>query len=260
MNALPDNVAPRSWHQYLEWFHGRRPGITEEILARAVGDVGGMNPYKWALQAISSESRVLDLACGSAPLASAGTIHHWVGIDRSTAELSMAREHTAAPLVRGDASALPFASGSFDVVACVMGLMVFEDVDVALAEIHRVLRSTGTAVFLLPGSYPLRMHDRLRYLRVLIALRSFGPKYPNRVHLGRLGARLGQVGLHAAEDDRERFSFPIPDEASGRRFIESLYAPGRSERRVERAVAIARRWIGSEIGVPLRRVVCVREH
>lgn len=46
-----------------------------------------------------------------------------------------------------DASALPFADGSFDAVVCQFGVMFFPDKEVAMRETHRVLRSGGVFLF-----------------------------------------------------------------------------------------------------------------
>jgi SAM-dependent methyltransferase len=44
---------------------------------------------------------------------------------------------------QGDATALPFADATFDVVYCQLGLMFFPDRVAALKEMHRVLRPNG---------------------------------------------------------------------------------------------------------------------
>jgi len=51
-----------------------------------------------------------------------------------------------------DAHALPFPDAAFDVVTCRLGIMFFWDSARALAEVRRVLRPGGRAVFLVWGS------------------------------------------------------------------------------------------------------------
>lgn len=71
--AAPD-VA---WTPYLEAFHTERAGITEEILARCHHD--GIDPYDGAAQPLAGgPGPVLDLACGSAPMAD--RLPAWVGV------------------------------------------------------------------------------------------------------------------------------------------------------------------------------------
>lgn len=152
--------------------------------------------------------------------------------------------------------ALPFADACVDVIACSMALMLFDPVDGALAEIRRVLRGEGLAIFLVPGSMPLTVRDRFCYLRLLAALHQVQPAYPTHIHRGRLQGRLARAGLATLEDDHRRFAFALHDENAARQFVQSLYVPGRAPDRVEGAVRVASRWVGSEIGIPLRRVVC----
>jgi demethylmenaquinone methyltransferase/2-methoxy-6-polyprenyl-1,4-benzoquinol methylase len=92
---------------------------------------------------LATPGRVLDLACGTGDLARdlvhAG--HEAVGIDISAGMLHAA--HTSAPLLRGDAASLPFASRSFDAVACGFALRNFVELGPVFREVVRVLRSGG---------------------------------------------------------------------------------------------------------------------
>ncbi|MGH9304276.1 MAG: class I SAM-dependent methyltransferase [Acidimicrobiales bacterium] len=207
---------------------------------------------------ISPSGLVLDLACGSAPVYRVWrevSSVAWVGVDRSAAELARARQQGASPLVRADASQLPFSSGVFEVVVCSMAIMLLQPLESVLAEIHRVLRPKGTGVLTLPGSWPLHMSELLRYGRLMVALRRTHLSYPNDrriVHLARL---LRLAGFEVAGDARRRFAYPLADKASARRFVGSLYLPAIPNGREARASRVAERWVGSEIGIPLRRVI-----
>ncbi len=254
-----DRAKSSSWGRYLNRFHNERPGITEVILAAATADNGGTTAYRWLLNGAPTGCLALDVACGSAPLAKIDTDRCWIGIDRSSGELADAARHEQSYLVQGEAGALPFPDESFGLVVCSMALMLFDSVDVVLTEIRRVLVPTGTVIFLLPGSRPLRNRDRLRYLQLLAALRQFQPAYPNRVHLAGLWGHLARAGLKVVNDERRRFRYPITDARAGRRFIESLYAPERSREHLEAAIRLTKHWIGSELGIPLRRIVCAKE-
>lgn len=251
--------SPASWSDYLDGFHARHPGITEDVLSRAVDGESGRSPYDWLLVAAPAARRALDVACGSGPVAFAAPERDWVGVDRSADELARATTRGLLRLVRGDATTLPFPDQTFDLVTCSMGIMLFDRADVAISEFHRLLSPGGTALLLLPGTRPLSIRDRLRYLRLLAALREPRPTYPNDVHLFRLRESLRTGGFEVVSDGRRRFRYPLPDEASCRLFAESLYAPGRSAGRVEAAHSVAVGWVGSEIGIPLRRVVCRRQ-
>ena len=112
------------------------PWVTREIVA-ALGE---------------GTIRVLDVGCGagflSNHLASAG--HRVRGIDAAPGALDVARAHDASRSViydQGDARALPYAGGAFD-VACAMDLL--EHVDEpsrVIAEIGRVLAPSGLFFF-----------------------------------------------------------------------------------------------------------------
>ena len=253
----PASSAANLWTSYLDRFHEDHPGITEDVLSDAC-DIDGTNPYDWLLAVASRNPGIvaLDLACGTGPLQTTAPHLRWVGVDRSPGELARAAKVLPRVLVRADGLQSPFRDASFDLVACSMALMLFDPVDVVLAEIHRVLRDDGTLILLLPGSLPLSTRDRVRYVRLLAALREVRPAYPNSVHLGRLHARLERAGLAVVSDQRRCFRYPIRDERHAERFAESLYVPGRSPERIEGAVRAARGWVGSTIGIPLRRVVC----
>ena len=262
---------PSVWHAYLDGFHERHPGITEDVLVRSVAAGSRMTPYAWLLDGeprpagapaprstgpARRAGPALDLACGSAPLAHGADPGRFVGVDRSPGELARAARSTGTSLVRADAGVLPFADGAFALVACSMALMLFDPVDAALDEIRRVLRPDGVAMFLLPGSVPLTLRDRARYARLLAALHLVKPSYANTVHLARLRGRLARAGLRVLADERRRFAYRVSDAGAARRFAESLYSPGAVPGRVEGAARVTGRWVGTEIGIPLRRVVC----
>ena len=96
-----------------------------------------------------ADSDVLDVACGTGDLAGAfdrAGAARVVGLDFTPEMLAEARRKFAAsPIewVRGDAMALPFRPGSFDVVSIAFGLRNVVDSGGALREFHRVLRPGG---------------------------------------------------------------------------------------------------------------------
>lgn len=100
---------------------------------------------------------MLDIGTGEgqvARLAAGAGAFRVVGIDPSRAQLATARERGGPPLyARAGADALPFPPATFDaVVAC----LVFEHIDamdMAIAEVGRVLRPGGRFLFFL--NHPL---------------------------------------------------------------------------------------------------------
>lgn len=248
------SMSAPGWRDYLADFHAERPGITEEVLARTTDGAG--DPYRWLAGQVPPSASVLDLACGSAPMA---PLHPgpWVGIDVSPAELGRARGRGAAPVVLGDGSSLPFRSGSFDAVACSMALMLIQPLDAALAEVARVLRPGGRLVALLPGTKGLSVADLVRYGRLILALRS-RLRYPNDRALADPGPALAAARLSPVLDEHRRFECHVAGAGTAARYVRSLYLPDVDPERVGQAVAVAQRWIGHSIGVPLRLLVAER--
>jgi ubiquinone/menaquinone biosynthesis C-methylase UbiE len=113
----------------------------------------------WARQLVAFAGpapgqRVLDVACGTGvvarELATKLDPADITGLDVNPAMLEVARR--LAPQIswqEGDASALPFADGSFDLVVSQAALMFFPDRVAALREMGRL--STGEVVVQVPG-------------------------------------------------------------------------------------------------------------
>jgi SAM-dependent methyltransferase len=95
--------------------------------------------------------RVLDAGCGlgilAAEVARRVPRGQVVGLERAPEQLARARERPGQPpnlrLVGGDAHALPFEDGSFDLVCCRFVLEHLADPGRALSEMRRVLRPGG---------------------------------------------------------------------------------------------------------------------
>lgn len=174
---------------------------------------------------------VLDLACGT------GDFSRLVGqskpgvravaVDLTERMLHLARERGLREMVCGDATCLPFASGSFDDVFIGYGLRNFPNLKAAVAEIDRVTKPGGMLVtldFFLPRSKLLRrlylaylylqgavwgllLHGRPRvYTYIPDSLRSFVSMEDFSALLRRMGYRpvaeraflFGGIGLHWA--------------------------------------------------------------
>jgi demethylmenaquinone methyltransferase/2-methoxy-6-polyprenyl-1,4-benzoquinol methylase len=95
--------------------------------------------------------RVLDAACGTGDLALAAEREGGIvtGLDFSSRMLERARRKSdTVTWVEGDLLALPFEDGSFDAATIGFGVRNATDLDVALAELCRVLRPGGRLAIL----------------------------------------------------------------------------------------------------------------
>jgi SAM-dependent methyltransferase len=242
------------WPSYLATFHAQRPGITEAVLTRCHHD--DRNPYEWLLEDIDAEGRILDLACGNAP-----TRHRlatrWVGVDRSTAELTAAQHRPEGDLVLADATQLPLTNQAFDTVICAMALMLLSPLGDALDEIFRVLRPGGTLHALLPATRPLTWRDRAHFARLFTALRT-RPRFPPSPLDHDAQAALNQAGFTMTTDERRRYAYPIITDADTHLLIDSLYLPNLDSEQLRRAHTRARQWHVEEIGIPLRSITAIR--
>ena len=93
--------------------------------------------------------RLLDVATGTGTIARAAAARgaSVVALDASPGMLEVARRVSPDLDFRlGDASALPFGDGEFDVVTCGLSISHFADREKALAEALRVLRRPGKLV------------------------------------------------------------------------------------------------------------------
>lgn len=109
-----------------------------------------------SLAQLQDGQRVLDVATGSglAALMAAelvGPDGHVSGVDLSETMIALATQRAAEKRFENvhfthmDAEHLDFPDGSFDAALCALGLMLFPQPEQALSEMHRVLRSGGTA-------------------------------------------------------------------------------------------------------------------
>ncbi len=119
--------------------------------------------------------RALDVCCGTGDVAFAllGARGEVTGLDFSEAMLEVARKRNEGGAVRflqGDALALPFEDGTFDLVTVAYGVRNLSDVDRGLSELLRVLKPGGRLVILEFGKPDNRVWRwfYFQYLRWLV--------------------------------------------------------------------------------------------
>lgn len=132
-------------------------------------DVGWRKTAVSSLRLIAG-ARVLDLACGTGDLCRTlgDASYQPIGADFSAGMLAAAR--TEAPLVRADATRLPFPDAALDGVTCGFALRNFVDLAPVLAECARVLRPRGRIALVdvgEPTSAPAKAVHHLWFRRVV---------------------------------------------------------------------------------------------
>jgi SAM-dependent methyltransferase len=111
------------------------------------------SPLAW-IEPLDADMIVLDVACGAGHAAEQAAEHvrQVVGIDLTPALLEVGAERMRNAgidnvlLQQGDAMALPFLDGSFDVVVCRSSLHHFPEPKAAVTEMARVCRPGGRVV------------------------------------------------------------------------------------------------------------------
>ncbi len=143
--------------RFLIDFHAARPGVTPFLFADGrLAD--GRSSYRWLLDALPPDlrgQRVLDLACGDGHLSQAlserGAAVEGVDISPVDVQAATARRLPGARFRVARAQDLPLESGSVDHALCHLALMLFDDVEDAVAEVGRVVRPGGTFAAILGG-------------------------------------------------------------------------------------------------------------
>ncbi len=254
LDTTREGEQPDGWREYLDAFHAHHPGITAEVLGRSFSD--GVTPYGWLTAAIPPDDTVIDVGCGSSPIAElVGS--RWIGVDRSASEVALAGSCSGQPLVLGDAPALPFPAQSVTTIVCSMSLQILDPLVAVLGEFARVLRPGGRVVAIVPARRPLTWSDRWRYLRLSRTLRD-GLTYPNDVALSRLAGVMGEAGFDVVDDQARRFLYRVDDAAGAAKFVSSLYARSLDAKHTTLANALVAGWVGTSLAIPIRRFVCVR--
>ncbi len=168
---------------------------------------------------------VLDLESGHgesalALAAAVGPTGHVTATDQGPALLTIAKERarraglTNMTVRVADAHALPFPVGAFDRVTSRLGVMYFVELQRALREVRRVLKSAGRVTFMAWGSFEQPLFDIL----VAPLFRYVEPPEPEPgapspftfAEAGSLSAALRDAGFREVEEELATVPTPFP--------------------------------------------------
>lgn len=118
--------------------------------------------------------KVLDIATGTGDLAimlAKADIEHVTGLDISPGMLNVGKQKVTAQgldqqvdMVIGDSEKLPFEEGTFDAITVAFGVRNFENLELGLKEIYRVLKAEGSLTVLetsQPNKFPVKQGFRI---------------------------------------------------------------------------------------------------
>lgn len=182
--------------------------------------------------------RVLDVGCGAGAIAleAAQRVHPGgsvLAIDISPDLVAVARDRATSAraeeveVIEADAAAYPYDEEAFDVVVSRNGLMFFDDLEAALANLARALRPGGRVVFTAPQAL-----DRNPWIMVAGAAAAPHVGFPAGVAPGQPGP-LGLADRAVIADVLERAGFTAVE-------IEELTGSMRIGTNVDDAVAFIR--------------------
>lgn len=132
------------------------------------------------IRAVNPKS-ILDVATGTGDFAilSAQKLHaeQIIGIDISENMLAVGQEKIVkknlqdiVTLQLGDSESMPFADNSFDAITVGFGVRNFENLELGLREMHRVLKPNGVAAILefsMPTHFPVKQLYTFYFKRIL---------------------------------------------------------------------------------------------
>src|SRR5438445_9372861 len=180
---------------------------------------------------VQSGQRVIDVACGTGVVAitAARIGANVTGLDLTPELLERARENSGVAEVdvdwrEGDVEALPFQDGAFDVVLSQFGHMFAPQPEVAIREMLRVLKPSGTIAF---STWPPELLIGRSFTLVGSYMPPPPPGAPAPPRWGdpnivreRLGSAVTEIVF-----DRDRMNFPALSLPSYRAVIERTAGP-----------------------------------
>lgn len=190
---------------------------------------------KWRKKVIkmvgdTKPNAILDIATGTGDLAiqfaESTNAEKIVGLDLSEGMLSIAKKKVSGKpisqkieFIQGDSEALPFEDNTFDAITVSFGIRNFENLEVGLSEILRVLKSNGIFVVLetsVPSKFPFKQGYNLYSKNILpligkvfskdkVAYKYLSESASTFPHGEKLNNILGEIGFKNVENHPQTF-------------------------------------------------------
>jgi SAM-dependent methyltransferase len=154
LERAPDSPVSQAFRRHVHWGYYSPPEAADDSMAGFLRAAEAMTARMCESGRVRNGLRILDVGCGLG-----GTIAHLneslsgcklVGLNIDERQLARARREVIARqdnevvFVHGDACALPFDAGAFDVVLAVECIFHFPSRKAFFGEARRVLRDAGT--------------------------------------------------------------------------------------------------------------------
>lgn len=157
----PNELTPME--NFLRSFHLENPSCTSLSFANGY-TTDRLTSYDQLLKAVETPSltrgHLLDLACGDGfllkKISTTFPDLKLSGIDMSEGELSVAKEILGSlnvSLIQAKAQQLPFSNSKFDFILCHMALMLMDNLEQVIQEIHRCLIPSGVFSAIVGGNF-----------------------------------------------------------------------------------------------------------
>lgn len=190
---------------------------------------------KWRKKVIkmvgdTKPNSILDIATGTGDLAiqfaESTNAEKIVGLDLSEGMLSIAKKKVSGKpisqkieFIQGDSEALPFEDNTFDAITVSFGIRNFENLEVGLSEILRVLKCNGIFVVLetsVPSKFPFKQGYNLYSKNILpligkvfskdkVAYKYLSESASTFPHGEKLNNILGEIGFKNVENHPQTF-------------------------------------------------------
>jgi ubiquinone/menaquinone biosynthesis C-methylase UbiE len=124
----------------------------KKIMVQEKKTIKGENYFRTLSNEIKIKGNVLEIGCGYGMCMHILGVKKYTGMDISNGFLKLARKlFPSAKFIRGDARRLDFKNGTFDFVFMFETIEHVPNYELALKEVHRVLKKDGTFVITTPN-------------------------------------------------------------------------------------------------------------